>query len=320
MNAPIYAGLLSFFVTVLLGPSTISFLRRLKFGQHIRSAGPKAHLGKAGTPTMGGVLIVFAAVVATLVFAEPGSGTALRLILVTLAFALIGLVDDFIIVVRKRSLGLRARSKLAAQLVIAAWIALYALNTPGLGPEVIVPFTGDAWELSPLLFFLLCVVAVAGTANAANFTDGLDGLAAGTSAIACIIYTVIALRAGQPDAAVFAAAVAGACLGFAWFNAHPAQVFMGDTGALALGGAIGALAVLTRTQLALPIIVSIFLVEILSVMIQVPYFRLTKGKRIFKMTPIHHHFEESGWAETKIVVRFWLLAAVSGVIGLLSLA
>jgi len=320
VNAPIYAGLLSFFVTVLLGPSTISFLRRLKFGQHIRSAGPKAHLGKAGTPTMGGVLIVFAAVVATLVFAEPGSGTALRLILVTLAFALIGLVDDFIIVVRKRSLGLRARSKLAAQLVIAAWIALYALNTPGLGPEVIVPFTGDAWELSPLLFFLLCVVAVAGTANAANFTDGLDGLAAGTSAIACIIYTVIALRAGQPDAAVFAAAVAGACLGFAWFNAHPAQVFMGDTGALALGGAIGALAVLTRTQLALPIIVSIFLVEILSVMIQVPYFRLTKGKRIFKMTPIHHHFEESGWAETKIVVRFWLLAAVSGVIGLLSLA
>lgn len=320
MNAPIYAGLLSFFVAVLLGPSTISFLRRLKFGQHIRSAGPKAHLGKAGTPTMGGVLIVFAAVVATLVFAEPGSGTALRLILVTLAFALIGLVDDFIIVVRKRSLGLRARSKLAVQLVIAAWIALYALNTPGLGPEVIVPFTGDAWELSPLLFFLLCVVAVAGTANAANFTDGLDGLAAGTSAIACIIYTVIALRAGQPDAAVFAAAVAGACLGFAWFNAHPAQVFMGDTGALALGGAIGALAVLTRTQLALPIIVSIFLVEILSVMIQVPYFRLTKGKRIFKMTPIHHHFEESGWAETKIVVRFWLLAAVSGVIGLLSLA
>lgn len=320
MNAPIYAGLLSFFVAVLLGPSTISFLRRLKFGQHIRSAGPKAHLGKAGTPTMGGVLIVFAAVVATLVFAEPGSGTALRLILVTLAFALIGLVDDFIIVVRKRSLGLRARSKLAAQLVIAAWIALYALNTPGLGPEVIVPFTGDAWELSPLLFFLVCVVAVAGTANAANFTDGLDGLAAGTSAIACIIYTVIALRAGQPDAAVFAAAVAGACLGFAWFNAHPAQVFMGDTGALALGGAIGALAVLTRTQLALPIIVSIFLVEILSVMIQVPYFRLTKGKRIFKMTPIHHHFEESGWAETKIVVRFWLLAAVSGVIGLLSLA
>jgi len=320
VNAPIYAGLLSFFVAVLLGPSTISFLRRLKFGQHIRSAGPKAHLGKAGTPTMGGVLIVFAAVVATLVFAEPGSGTALRLILVTLAFALIGLVDDFIIVVRKRSLGLRARSKLAAQLVIAAWIALYALNTPGLGPEVIVPFTGDAWELSPLLFFLLCVVAVAGTANAANFTDGLDGLAAGTSAIACIIYTVIALRAGQPDAAVFAAAVAGACLGFAWFNAHPAQVFMGDTGALALGGAIGALAVLTRTQLALPIIVSIFLVEILSVMIQVPYFRLTKGKRIFKMTPIHHHFEESGWAETKIVVRFWLLAAVSGVIGLLSLA
>lgn len=320
MNAPIYAGLLSFFVAVLLGPSTISFLRRLKFGQHIRSAGPKAHLGKAGTPTMGGVLIVFAAVVATLVFAEPGSGTALRLILVTLAFALIGLVDDFIIVVRKRSLGLRARTKLAAQLVIAAWIALYALNTPGLGPEVIVPFTGDAWELSPLLFFFLCVVAVAGTANAANFTDGLDGLAAGTSAIACIIYTVIALRAGQPDAAVFAAAVAGACLGFAWFNAHPAQVFMGDTGALALGGAIGALAVLTRTQLALPIIVSIFLVEILSVMIQVPYFRLTKGKRIFKMTPIHHHFEESGWAETKIVVRFWLLAAVSGVIGLLSLA
>lgn len=320
MNAPIYAGLVSFFVAVALGPSTISFLRWLRFGQHVRTAGPKSHLKKAGTPTMGGTLIVTAALISTLFFATPRSETAAYLILATLGFCLIGLVDDFIIVVRQRSLGLRARTKLAAQLVIAAVVGLYALDAPGLGPQVLVPFAGGVWEMPAVLFFILCVAAVAGTANAANFTDGLDGLAAGTSAIACIVYAVIAWRFGLPDAAVFAAALAGACLGFSWFNAHPAQVFMGDTGALALGGAIGTLAVLTRTQLILPIIVVIFVIEILSVMIQVPYFRLTKGKRIFKMTPIHHHFEESGWAETKIVTRFWLIAAVSGVIGLLSLA
>jgi len=320
VNTPMYAGLLSFFIVVVLGPWTISFLHKLKFGQHIRSAGPKTHLVKAGTPTMGGTLIIAAAVVSTLLFATPRSQTAAYLIVATVGFGLIGLIDDFIIVVRKRSLGLKARAKLAAQLVIASLVALYALNAPGLGPAVAVPFTGGAWEMSPLLFFLLCVVVVAGTANAANFTDGLDGLAAGTSAIACVVYAVIAWRLGQVDAAVFSAALCGACLGFSWFNAHPAQVFMGDTGALALGGAIGTLAVFTRTQLILPIIVTIFVIEILSVMIQVPYFRLTRGKRIFKMTPIHHHFEESGWAETKIVVRFWLIAAVSGVVGLLALA
>src|SRR5690606_29779304 len=208
------------------------------------------------------------------------------------------------------------RQKMLAQVVIAAAIVLYALNASDLAPRLVVPFTEQAWAVPPLFLFFLGIATIVGTANAVNFTDGLDGLAAGASAIAGAVYSVICWNLGHVDAAVFAAAVAGACLGFSWFNAHPAQVFMGDTGSLALGGAIGALAVLTRTQLALPIIVSIFLVEILSVMIQVPYFRLTKGKRIFKMPPTHHHFEESGWAETKIVVRFWLLAAVSGVIGL----
>lgn len=317
MNAPIYASLLSFFIALLMGPATISLLARLKAGQQVRAAGPASHQAKSGTPTMGGVMIVAGAVVSTLVFATPQSPTATCLILATLGFCVIGLIDDLIIVVRKRSLGLRARTKLLAQVIVALFVAAYALNT--LGSEVLVPFTGDVWRLHPLAFLLLAVGAIVGTANAANFTDGLDGLAAGTSAIACIVYTVIAMRMGDLDSAVFAAALAGASLGFSWFNAHPAQVFMGDTGSLALGGAIGSLAVVSRTELVLPIVVAVFLIEILSVMIQVPYFRLTKGKRIFKMTPIHHHFELSGWAETKIVIRFWLIAALFGAIGLLSL-
>lgn len=318
MNASIYAGLVSFAVAVAFGPATIAFLRRLKFGQQIRSAGPASHQAKAGTPTMGGVLIVAAALVATLLFAESKSPKATALILATLGFCLIGLIDDMIIVVRKRSLGLRARTKLLGQVVVALFVAAYAYNA--VGPEIIVPFSDASWVLSAPLFLLFATLVIVGTANAANFTDGLDGLAAGSSAIACIVYTIIAVKAGEPDVAVFAAALAGACLGFSWFNAHPAQVIMGDTGSLALGGAIGSLAVLTRTELVLPLIVIIFVIEILSVMIQVPYFRLTKGKRIFKMTPIHHHFELSGWAETKIVVRFWLISLVAGVIGLLSLA
>lgn len=262
-------------------------------------------------------MIVAGAIVSTLLFASPQSPTASCLILATLGFCLVGLIDDLIIVVRKRSLGLRARTKLVAQVAVAVLVAAYALNT--LGPEVHIPFARDLWRLPPVLFLVLAVGVIVGTANAANFTDGLDGLAAGTSAIACIVYTVIALRMNDLDSAIFAAALAGACLGFSWFNAYPAQVIMGDTGSLALGGAIGSLAVLTRTELILPIIVVVFLIEILSVMIQVPYFKLTKGKRIFKMTPIHHHFELSGWAETKIVIRFWLIAALFGAIGLLSL-
>lgn len=318
MNASIYAGLVSFAVALVFGPATIDVLRRLKYGQHIRSAGPARHQAKAGTPTMGGVLIVAAAVIATLLFAENRSPGATCLLLATLGFCLIGLIDDMIIVVRKRSLGLRARTKLLGQIVVALLVAAYALNT--VGTEIIIPFSDAAWTLPAPLFLIFATAVIVGTANAANFTDGLDGLAAGSSAIASVVYAVIALWMGQPDAAVFAAALAGACLGFSWFNAHPAQVFMGDTGSLALGGALGSLAVLTRTELVLPIIVVIMVIEILSVMIQVPYFRLTKGKRIFKMTPIHHHFELSGWAETKIVIRFWLISAVGGVLGLLALA
>lgn len=318
MNETIYAGLVSFAIAVLVGPSTIGFLRRLKFGQQIRSAGPASHQVKAGTPTMGGVLIVLGAVVSTLLFAEARSPQASYLLLATLGFCLIGLIDDFIIVVRKRSLGLRARTKLLGQVIVALLIAAYALNT--LGPEILIPFSNQTWTLPAPLFLIFATLVIVGTANAANFTDGLDGLAAGTSAIACVVYAVIALGMGDHNAAIFSAALAGACLGFSWFNAHPAQVIMGDTGSLALGGAIGSLAVLTGTELVLPIVVIIFVIEILSVMIQVPYFKLTKGKRVFKMTPIHHHFELSGWAETKIVIRFWLISVVAGVVGLLSLA
>lgn len=318
MNASILAGIVSLGIALAMGPATIALLRRLRAGQTIRKEGPERHLSKAGTPTMGGVIIVAAATVATLLFATPRSSEAGYLLLTFLGFALVGLGDDFIKVVLKRSLGLRARYKLIGQLVLGLLLSLYAVNAAGLEPRLIVPFSSALWPVSPALFLLLSILALIGSANAVNITDGLDGLAAGSSAIAAAVMSVVAYGLGHVDASIFAAAVAGACLGFAWFNAHPAQVIMGDTGALALGGALAGVAVLTGTHLILPIVGGLFVIETLSVMLQVSYFRLTKGKRIFRMSPIHHHFELSGWAEPQIVTRFWLIALVMGIVGLLA--
>lgn len=318
MNRLVFAGLLSFAVAVVCGPATIRFLRRLKAGQPIRESGPKSHQAKAGTPTMGGLLIVLGAVVATLLFSTPKNPATVVLLTATVGFGLIGLLDDLFKVIGKRSLGLKARSKLALQVLIAGFVALFAYQSEGVGTGVIIPFLKEVVHLSPPVYFLLAIGTIVATANAVNITDGLDGLAAGSTAIAATIFAVIAWRLGAPDAAVFAAAIAGACFGFSWFNAHPAAVIMGDTGSMALGSALGSLAVLTRTELVLVIVGGLFVIETLSVMIQVPYFRLTKGRRLFKMSPLHHHFELSGWAETQVVTRFWLVALGLGVIGLLS--
>ncbi len=318
MSAVILAAAFACLVALAAGPATIRFLYRLRFGQQVREAGPQSHRKKSGTPTMGGVLIIGALTVATLVFA-PDLRRISYALFVTLGFAVVGLVDDLIKVVARRSLGLKARHKLAGQLLVSLVLVLFALGEPELGTTLHVPFSQSTWTLPTWLFVPLAVATLLATANAVNETDGLDGLAAGATAIAAFVYAAVALRLGAPDLAVFAGAVGGACLGFSWFNAHPAQVFMGDTGALGLGAALASLAILTGTELFLLIIGGLFVIETLSVILQVAYFRLTGGRRIFKMSPLHHHFELSGWAEPKVVTRFWLIALAFGVVGLLAL-
>lgn len=320
MRGIFLAGIMSFAIALIMGPVTIGILRRIRAGQSIRKEGPKSHAVKAGTPTMGGVVIVVGATLSTLLFAEPMSAEALYLLLAFVGFALIGLGDDFIKVVAKRSLGLKARQKLIAQIVLSLLVTLYALNASPQAPEILVPFSATPWMVPSALFVLISIVTIIGSANAVNITDGLDGLAAGSTAISAAVMSVITFGLGHSDAAVFAAALSGACLGFSWYNAHPAQVIMGDTGSLALGGALGTLAVLTGAHLILLIVGGLFVIETLSVMLQVTYFRLTHGKRIFRMSPIHHHFELSGWAEPQIVTRFWVVALILGLVGLLAVS
>lgn len=315
MHPALVSGLVAIAIALALGPGTIRYLHRLKYGQTVREAGPASHRKKQGTPTMGGVIIVAAFFVASLAVSSR-SAPVLYALVAAGGYALIGALDDLVKVLARRSLGLRARQKLAAQILVALVPALYALSAGK--TELIIPFTDAVWQVHPAVYLVLSVLLIVGFGNATNITDGLDGLLAGSTAVSAAVYAVICSLLGHPDLSVFAAAVAGACLGFAWFNAHPAQVFMGDTGSLALGAALATLAVLTNTHLVLILVGGLFVIETASVMLQVAYFRLTKGKRIFRMSPIHHHFELTGWAEPKIVVRFWLVAAVCGLVGLMS--
>lgn len=317
MTREIYAALVAIATVIAIGPVSIKILRRMKFGQSIRSNGPATHLAKAGTPTMGGIMILIGVFVATLLFAPRALGSAWALF-ITLGFGAIGLADDFIIVVARRSLGLRARYKLVAQIILAGILGLFVAVRPEFGTTVSIPFLGQRVDLG-LGYVVFAILVVIGASNAVNLTDGLDGLAAGTVAIAAVTYGIIATHKGAGDLAVFAFALAGACAGFAWFNCHPAQVIMGDTGSLALGAALGCLAVLTKTEVLLVVVGGVFVVEALSVIIQVTYFRLTRGKRIFRMSPLHHHFELSGWQEPKVVTRFWILGLVFSVLGMLCL-
>ncbi|NPV52920.1 MAG: phospho-N-acetylmuramoyl-pentapeptide-transferase [Firmicutes bacterium] len=314
MIQAVYSAILAFAIALLIGPGSIRELRRLKFGQAIRQDGPRRHMAKAGIPTMGGVIILVAVAAATFAFARNVFLVPWALF-VTLGYGLIGLIDDFLIVVTRRSLGLRARQKLIGQIVIAGLLGLFVASRSELGTAVLVPFWGRQLQLG-LFYVPFAIFLVVGASNAVNLTDGLDGLAAGATAIAALAYTVIACRVGSPDLGIFAAAIAGACIGFSWFNAHPAQIFMGDTGSLALGAALGSLAILTKTELLLAVIGGVFVIETISVIIQVVYFKLTHGRRIFKMSPLHHHFELSGWAEPQVVVRFWIVASIFAVLGL----
>ncbi|CVK17740.1 MULTISPECIES: phospho-N-acetylmuramoyl-pentapeptide-transferase [Sporomusa] len=317
MQELLYAAVMAFAIAILAGPVVIPMLRRMKFGQSIREEGPERHYAKAGTPTMGGVLILLALVVPSLIFSGNNPEVLLALF-VTLGHGLIGFLDDFIKVVLKRSLGLKARQKLLGQIIMAVALSYIASIYFGRGTDLWIPVWGANVDFGALYYLLIFLVLV-GTTNAVNLTDGLDGLAAGTTTVAALAYAVISLYFGKPHLALFCAALAGACLGFLRYNAFPAKVFMGDTGSLALGGALAAVAVMTKTEFLLVIVGGVFVIEALSVIIQVVSFKST-GKRVFKMSPIHHHFELSGWTETKVVTVFWLAGTLFAAIALSILA
>ncbi|MET1177925.1 MULTISPECIES: phospho-N-acetylmuramoyl-pentapeptide-transferase [Bacillales] len=312
-----YTILVAFLVTVLLSPIFIPFLRRLKFGQSIREEGPQSHLKKTGTPTMGGLVILLSVTIATLVmtlkFSSPSTETYL-LLFVTLGFGLLGFLDDFIKVVMKRNLGLTSKQKLLGQIVISVIFYFVFKQTDRFNPELTIPGTDFAFDFGWFYLFIV-IFWLVGFSNAVNLTDGLDGLVSGTSAIAFGAFAILAWSQSQYDVAIFSVAVVGAVLGFLVFNAHPAKVFMGDTGSLALGGAIATIALLTKLEILLVIIGGVFVIETLSVILQVGSFKTT-GKRIFKMSPLHHHYELSGWSEWRVVVTFWTVGLLCAVLGI----
>ncbi|MBM7586739.1 phospho-N-acetylmuramoyl-pentapeptide-transferase [Bacillus pakistanensis] len=312
----LFTILMGFFITVLLSPIFIPFLRRLKFGQSIRDEGPKSHQKKSGTPTMGGIVFLISIVITTFVmtgkFSEPSVETYL-LLLVTVGFGLLGFLDDFIKVVMKRNLGLTSKQKLVGQIVISV-IFYVVLRQNEFSTVVSIPLTDLSLDLG-WFFVVFIVFWLVGFSNAVNLTDGLDGLVSGTAAIAFGALAVLAWNQSQFDVAIFSVAVVGALLGFLVFNAHPAKVFMGDTGSLALGGAIAAIAILTKMEILLILIGGVFVIETLSVILQVISFKTT-GKRIFKMSPLHHHYELVGWSEWRVVVTFWTVGLLCAVLGI----
>lgn len=303
----------AFAITVILSPLFIPILRRLKYGQQIREDGPQAHFKKAGTPTMGGVIILLAAALTFFFFENSGQMEVYILLVAVLGFGFVGFLDDYIKIVFKRSLGLTAKQKLLGQLLCAV-IICYMLNQIGHSTDLYIPLINVDLSLG-FLYYPFIILLMMGMSNAVNFTDGLDGLLAGTSAIAFGAFVIIAMKVTEPEAAVFTAAMIGAVLGFLVFNAHPAKVFMGDTGSLGIGGAISAVAIITKTELLLLLIGGVFVIEVLSVIIQVISFK-TRGKRVFRMSPIHHHFELVGWSEWRVVVSFWCAGIVCAGLGL----
>ena len=320
MFSVILAAAIAFAVTVALGSKFIMFLQTKKFGQFVREEGPQTHLIKQGTPTMGGVVMLTGLAAALLVVARPNVATLTTLLLVS-AVAGIGLYDDWQKISNRRNEGLSVRYKflwLSLTVLLADVMALYYV---GITQNVIFPgfdqnlVLGPGW-MGVALFSFLMLLVIVGTTNTVNLTDGLDGLAAGAGGIALLAYTAIAFLERQYDVAIICGAMVGAIVGFLWYNAHPAQVFMGDTGSLAIGGVLAAAAILTKTEMLLPIIGGIFVLEGLSVIVQYTVFRLSgRTRRIFKMAPLHHHFEMSGWQENQIVVRFWIIQFTFAVVG-----
>ena len=321
INHILLAFVATFIITVVLGKIAIPMLRSLHAQQSIREEGPESHQAKAGTPTMGGAFMMVALIIGVALFAPWNVGTGMLLFL-TLGHCLLGFFDDFVKAVKKRNLGLTAKQKLLGQFILAA-VFCYCITEIMVVPTTLwIPVVDTQLELG-WGYYVLAFLIIVGATNAVNLTDGLDGLAGGTSAVAAIAFSVIGLMAASmtnsicaESVAYFGAIVAAVCLGFLVYNVNPAKVFMGDTGSLALGGAFAAMAILTKTELLLVVIGGIFVMEALSVIIQVISFK-TRGVRVFKMSPIHHHFELSGWAEQTVVNRFWFGGAVLAIIGVL---
>lgn len=309
--------IIAFLITLIIGPTVIKFLNKNEIGQSIREDGPQSHLSKTGTPTMGGI-IIFIGLVITVFTSGYLTKEMNVLILATFGFGLIGFIDDFIIVVMKRNLGLRAHQKLIGQILFAVILAVYQWNTSTLGTKVIIPFMDKGYLDLGIFYIPFIVFVVVGTVNSVNLTDGLDGLASGVTLIVLSFFGFIAFKWAIPCISIFSIALAGACLGFLVHNAYPAKIFMGDTGSMALGGAVAAIAVLLNLPLVLPIVGGIYFLETLSVIIQVLWFKLT-GKRVFLMSPLHHHFEHKGWKETTVVIVFYFVTVIFSLIGVVSL-
>jgi phospho-N-acetylmuramoyl-pentapeptide-transferase len=319
----IYASLTAFFICFFLGPWVIDRLARMQVGQYIRDDGPPSHLGKAGTPTMGGVLIVAAITLATLLWSDLTDPFIWIALLVLLGFAVVGFMDDYLMQVKKQSKGLSGRGKLLLQAGVALIAGVWVVLTPNFSTEVTVPFFKTVTPDLGWGYIIFAMLVIVGASNAVNLTDGLDGLAIGPVIIAAATYMVFAYVAGHVkianylqityvsgcgELAVLCGAMAGAGLGFLWFNAYPAQVFMGDTGSLSLGATLGVIAVITKQEILLALVGGLFVIEALSVIFQVSFFKMTSGRRIFRMAPLHHHFELKGWPEPKVIVRFWIIA------------
>lgn len=312
----IAAGI-SLVISILIGPIAISNLRKLKAGQVIRDDGPKSHMKKSGTPSMGGVIIIVSLLLGSAA-ATPGYSMLPWALFITTGCGLVGMLDDYISIVSHRSLGLRARQKILFQLIFGLILGAWAYSNPNIGSEIIIPFSDGRMIDLGIWYIPFVMLVLVSSANAVNLSDGLDGLAAGTMAIASFAYVAVSSSLGHSEGGAFAGAVGGACLGFIWWNAYPAAIFMGDTGSLALGAALASMAVLTRTELLLLVIGGVYVAEAMSDVIQVAYFKLT-GKRVFRMAPIHHHFELKGVPEPKIVVRFWIVAAFLAALGFAAL-
>lgn len=310
-----YTAIIAFLIVVILGPIFIPMLAKFKFGQTVRDDGPQTHLHKNGTPTMGGVIMIIAILITGLTRTKIDKDLLVGLICIT-GFGFVGFLDDFIKIKMKRSLGLKAYQKIILQFALALFVAYYQYSASPSATQIMVPFTDYIINLGPLYVPIMMFIII-GTVNAVNLTDGLDGLASGVTLVVSAFFMILATTVGNSDVAILAAATGGACLGFLGFNSYPAKVFMGDTGSMALGGAVVSFAVLTNSVLLIPIVGGIYFAEAISVIIQVLSFKLT-GKRVFKMAPIHHHFEQCGWPETRVVFIFWITTVVLAWIGIIA--
>ncbi|TKB59843.1 MAG: phospho-N-acetylmuramoyl-pentapeptide-transferase [Nitrospira sp.] len=329
----IYAAVTAFLIAFVLAPWVIRKLQEIKLGQQIRDDGPKRHLAKSGTPTMGGILIIFAVTLSTLLWADISRSHIWLVLVATLGFCAIGFADDYLKFIKARSKGLSASQKFTAQIVVALIVALILYSMPGYSTKLSVPFFKSFTPDLGWFYVVFAVLVIVGCSNAVNLTDGLDGLAIGPVMIAALAYTVVAYVTGHRlmseylliphidgagELAVFTAAILGSSLGFLWFNTYPASVFMGDVGSLPLGAALGTVAVISKHELLLLMVGGVFVIEAVSVIFQVASFK-SRGKRIFLMAPIHHHFEMKGWEEPKVVVRLWIIAILLALLSLSTL-